>query len=415
MASVQYLFTSNLVSVRAKRTLLVVLLMLSCAITAHAKPPKLKQFRSRSYLIHTNLTRDEVRAYGKHMDAVFAQFEERFRDFHSRGAIEMPLYLLRTEAQYQAFMKSKGINAKNTGGMFFYSPKGQGLATWTQGRSRSQTFKVLQHEGFHQFAFNYIGQTLPTWINEGLAQYFEDAIILDDKMTTGLANARRVEQVRQALADGKTLKVSELVSTDAEDWADALRTDPERASLLYAQSWSIVFFLINGEDQRYQSAFGRYLKRVGEGRESRAAMEEAFGNHELTGLERRWIKFAKDQEPDPINLAATRMEFLGEALRYMHENGAKTPKNLSQLRDLLQARQFVLTRMSHGVTVKMDAKDPSLYRYARRNGTTGLFRLLEPARDDLPARITATGLRPEPTLVWSRDNEGKLVQDIEYR
>lgn len=63
----------------------------------------------------------------------------------------------------------------------------------------------------------------------------------------------------------------------------------------------------------------------------------------------------------------------------------------------------------------MDAKDPDLYRYVRHNGSAGLFRLLEPARDDLPARITAAGLRPEPTLVWSRDNDGNLVQDIEYR
>jgi len=27
----------------------------------------------------------------------------------------------------------------------------------------------------------------------------------------------------------------------------------------------------------------------------------------------------------------------------------------------------------------------------------------------------APGLRPEPTLVWSRDDAGKLVQDITYR
>ena len=72
---------------------------------------------------------------------------------------------------------------------------------------------MLQHEGFHQFAFNHIGEALPTWINEGLAQYFEDAIIVGDKMTTGLANARRVEQVKQALEDGRAMDFKATYST----------------------------------------------------------------------------------------------------------------------------------------------------------------------------------------------------------
>ena len=395
--------------------LLATMLVLLCSGAARAKTPRLQQYRSRSYLIHTNLSRDEVRAYAKHMDAVFKQFEERFQDFHSRGEIEMPLYLLRTEDEYQSFMAEQDINARNTGGMFFYSPIGQGLATWTQGRSRSQTFQVLQHEGFHQFAFNHLGRELPTWINEGLAQYFEDAIIVGDKMTTGLANARRVAQVDQALKDGRILGMKALISTEPADWAEALRTDPQRAALLYAESWSIVYYLIQGENQRYQPAFARYLKRVGDGRDSEAAFDEAFGRHKLTALEAKWKKFAANQQPDPINQAASRMEFLGEALRYIHENDVQMPRNLKQLRDLLQARRFVLTRTSHGVSIKMDAKDPSLYRFTRRNGSIGLFQILSPSRNDLPPRITATGLHPEPTLVWSRDESGQLVQDIEYR
>ncbi len=391
--------------------------LLACLFTAttHADVLQLQQFRSKSYHIHTNLTRDEVREFGKHMDTVFDQYEARFRDFNARGKPYMPLYLFRTEQQYHDFMKTQDIDATNTGGMFFFSPKGQGLATWTQGRSRSQTFQVMQHEGFHQFAFNYIGQTLPTWINEGLAQYFEDAIIVEDKMTTGLANARRVEQVKLALKEGNAFRVEELVETVPDDWSNALRSDPDKAAILYAQSWSIVYFLIHGDDQKYQSAFGTYLRKVGTGRDSPTAYREAFGSSELDGLEKRWRSFASEQTPDPINQAATRMEFLGEALRYIYQNGEQTPRSLNQLRDTLQARHFVLTRKSHGITIEMDAQDPQLYRYERNNGTNGLFRLLEPARDDLPARITATGLRPEPTLVWTRDNDGNLVQDIEYR
>jgi Protein of unknown function (DUF1570) len=382
---------------------------------SHSAAQELQQFRSRSYLIHTNLTRDEVRAFGKHMDTVYAQYEERFREFHTRSKAQMPLYLLRTEDQYQRFMTSQNIDATNTGGMFFFSPTSQGLATWTQGRSRSQAFQVLQHEGFHQFAFNRLGRELPTWINEGLAQYFEDAIIVGDHMTTGLANARRVEQVRRALESRTAIDFAWLVGISADQWSDTLRGEPDRAALMYAQSWSVVFFLIHGENDRYQPAFARYLQKVSAGRDSQTAFREVFGEDSLRPLASRWAEFADKQQPDPLNTAASRMEFLGEALRFMYQRGEPAPRTLARLRDSLQARHFVLTRKAHGITTEVTADDPDLYRYRRHNGSTGLFKLLEPARDDLPQRITATGLNPEPTLVWSRDADGKLVQDIEYR
>lgn len=392
----------------------VAALCLLCTGTLSAKTPELKRFRSKSYLIHTNLTRDEVRDYGRHMDTVYAQYEDRFRDFHARSNSQMPLYLFRTEAEYLGFMADQDFKANNTGGMFFFSPKSQGLATWTQGRSRSQTYQVLQHEGFHQFAFNHLGTELPTWINEGLAQYFEDAIIVGEKMTTGLVSTRRLEQVQHALENGTAFDFQVLIGLTPEKWADTLHHDPDRAALMYAQSWSVVYFLIHGDNDKYQSAFAQYLKKISAGRDSQSAFTEVFGDN-LRLMAQRWKSYAQKQKPDPINTAASRMEFLGEALRFMDQRGEPAPKTIKQLRESLQSRRFVLTRSSHGITTETAADDPDLYRYLRRNGTMALFKLLEPARNDLPPRITATGLHPEPTLVWSRDNEGKLVLDIEYR
>jgi uncharacterized protein DUF1570 len=403
---------------RRTRAIFSVLAVLLCLLTTSpllAQKLELQKFQSKSYIIHTNLSRDEVRAFGRHMDTVFAQYEDRFREFNTRTLAHMPLYLLRTEQQYQQFMASQDIKASNTGGMFFFSPKSQGLATWTQGRSRSQTFQVLQHEGFHQFAFNYLGTDLPTWINEGLAQYFEDAIIVGDKMTTGLASTRRLQQVQHALESGKAIDFAQLVNLSPQRWADTLHSNPDRAALLYAQSWSIVFFLIHGENNKYQPAFARYLQKVSAGRDHQSAFNEVFGENSLRPLAKLWTDFANQQQPDPINTAASRMEFLGEALRFMDQRNEKPPKSIKKLRDSLQARNFVLTRKAHGITTEINADDPDLYRYKRRNGTTTLFKLLEPSRNDLPPRITAAGLHPEPTLVWSRDNDGKLVQDIEYR
>ena len=46
------------------------------------------------------------------MDTVFDQYEERFRDFHARSQSQMPLYLFRTEAEYQSFMADQDFKAE---------------------------------------------------------------------------------------------------------------------------------------------------------------------------------------------------------------------------------------------------------------------------------------------------------------
>lgn len=394
--------------------LMGVLLVLLVSTPAWARLD-LRTFKSHHYEIHTNLQREQVVPFGRHMDRMFEQFEKRFSGFRSQRAGAMPIYLLRTHEDYLRFMAARGINAANSGGMFFVLPESQGLATWTEARSRSQTFEVLQHEGFHQFAHAYLGAQLPVWANEGLAQYFEDAILVRSRLEIGLANDRRLALVKHAVRTGTALPLETLLNIDYDQWSATLRGDAERARLLYAQSWNVVYFLVHGDGGKYQRAFTRYLHLISDGRDSAAAFRQAFGTQNLGPVEKRWRSFVETQEPDPVNAAASKLEFLGTALAWMQDQGEPMPRTLDDLKKHLQARQFRVTRQSHGLSTEFTSLDDSMYQFTRRNGSVGMFELLAPTRDDLPPRITARGLAPEPTLVWSRNAEGSLVQDVEYR
>ncbi|MEO0586116.1 MAG: DUF1570 domain-containing protein [Planctomycetota bacterium] len=385
------------------------------APTAGAQGVELQSFQSRHYLIHTDLPRDEVVDLGKHMDAVFAEFERRFDGFRNRRRAPMPLYLFATQEGYQAYLAELDINAVNSGGMFFVRPQAQGLATWVGGKSTTRTQVVLQHEGFHQFAWSYIGRDLPVWINEGLAQYFEDAIFTRSRMRTGLADARRIALVRDAIENDRAIPLEQIVSITSQAWSDTLATDPQRASLLYAQSWSLVYYLIHGRDGRYRSAFQRYLQLVSDGRRSSQAMYQAFGVQSLAGIDEQWRAYALAQEPDPVTAASERLDFFGMAMVYIKEQGEDVPRTFDEFQSLLSRRSFALTYSYHGLTHEVSATDPEVFMFARPSGTTAPFRMLAPSRDDLPPRIEAPGLKPEPRLEWSRDAEGQLVYEIEYR
>ncbi len=377
--------------------------------------PKLEVFASRHYHIHTDLPRRDVVPFGQHMDAIYERYRQRFADFNTHDQTPMPLYLFRARADYEAFLQRHDLNGHNSGGMFFVTKDIVGLATWTEGKSRSQTLAVLQHEGFHQFAWRHIGPNIPVWVNEGLAQYFEDAILVRDRMTLGLAGSRRVQAVRGAIASGDVMPVAALLAMTPQQWGGILREDPARSELLYAQAWSIAYFLIHADGGKYRAAFGTYLQLLSKSQDASQAYARAFGSSDVSKLEKAWLAYAAKQEPDPLSTATYRLEFIGTAMRFLEEQGEPLPDSIEALQQTLVSRGFAVTRTTHHITDTAEAADASMFTYDRPNGSAAAFQLLAASRSDLPPRVIATGLQPEPVLTWSRDANDQLVMDIIYR
>lgn len=374
----------------------------------------MRTYASHHYTIHSDLTRDEVRLFAVHMDAVFRAFERRFAGFEPRGREPMPLYLFRTEADYQSFLADRQIDGANSAGMFFVGPAGRGLAVYVEGLPRSKVFATLQHEGFHQFAYDYLGADLPIWLNEGLAQYFEAGVIVGQELRTGMTDSFALHAVQAAVREGRTLPFREILTDTPEAWSRRLTTEPDRARMAYAQSWSMAYFLIHGSGGRYRPRLDDYLRRLNNGHRAGDAFAAAFGD-DVDAFDRAWRRDVLTLQPDPVNTAADRMTFLAQSLLFLTANEQPIPADLDALEATLRRLQYRATWRSHGLERQFAGLDNDLYYYRLSNGSQARFQLLEPVRLDLLPRITAPGLQPEPTLMWLRDGDGELVCEIVYR
>jgi Protein of unknown function (DUF1570) len=398
------------------RITFALILILALAPPARAQS-ELKKYTSQYYDVYTDADRAEAAVFGNHMDRVFAEYAKRFAGFAPKFPDrKMALYLFKEQDQYLNFLKARGIDGANSAGLFAVTRSADGLFTWLHGKSKSSTFDILEHEGFHQFALIYLGANLPVWVNEGLAQYFEDGILIRGNMQLGLVNDQRLYQVQAALKDNYPLvDFDDLFDMTNKAWIQTLNRDPKRSALLYSYAWSVVYFLIHAEHGKYRAAFGQYLNRVAGGDPSSKAFREVFGLDDMKPLRAKWAQFILHAEPDAVSVALSRMEFLGSALRSMHKAKVPMPKTLAELRDDMRRVNFRAYYLTHGVRVEYHATDPKLYKYTARNGVEQEFELLEPSRNDLPPRITARGLKPQATLIWSFDKDGALVQEFEYR
>lgn len=273
-------------------------------------PEDLKEYKSNYYTIYTNLSRDEAKEYGLHMDRAFAEYTRRFESFRKRNRRSMPLYLVRTQDDYISLMSRFGIDASSSGGMFFPGREHEGLATWIEGTPKSWTLETLQHEGFHQFAYGYIGRQLPVWVNEGLAEYFGDGILVGNKMKLGMATIDRSRLVQHAIREAQAIGFDDLLDMTGEQWRANMLAGLPEGHLQYHQSWSVVHFLIHGDGGRYRKAFEKYLRLVSSGRQSGKAFRQAFGTEETTAFRKRWEKYMKKLKPDSFTAAIERMRFL---------------------------------------------------------------------------------------------------------
>jgi len=167
---------------------------------------------------------------------------------------------------------------------------------------------VIQHEAAHQVLYNVglhvRGGPNPAWLVEGLACLFEtppsasgaglgatNAFRLADfrEALAGPSRSPRVEDLTEAIADGRLVPLEQLVCRH-----DLFCTDGAQATWRYAQAWALACYL----DHHRHEAFADYIRRVASRQpgtivppgQELAEFEAAFGPIDAT-FEYRWVRY----------------------------------------------------------------------------------------------------------------------------
>lgn len=399
---------------RAAVPLVVVLAaLLALAPSARADARKdLTVFVSEHYRVFTDLPRAEAAIYGRHMDLIHRSYDRFLRRLEGDVRGLQDIFLLRDRMGYLSALASFGIDGSASGGMFFYGPAGSGLCTWVEGRPRGDVLSTLQHEGFHQFAFRKAAGELPIWVNEGLAEYFGDAVIVEGGVRHGIVDADRLERVRSARARGTAIPLEALLAIGPDTWRQNLTSGSPRGALQYDQAWSVVHFLIHA-DPKVERAFSDYLTALSRGVPHERAFPAAFGA-DRAPMEAAYDRFIANLQPDTFGEALSDLRFLAEGLRFLHERDGAAPTDATTLEAALLRARFRVTTTSHGVNRVTRAADAGVFVYVGDDGELAPFTLRPPTTPGLLPEVLASRLRPPVALTWRRDANGELVSDLQF-
>jgi len=310
------------------------------------------------YWIKTDVEADLANRLARHLNLMYAEYSRRLASLPSREPEKLNVMIFRTQRDYEFVLRTKfGVDGTGSGGMFFANPSGTALAFWVEGLPMRRIEHVLQHEGFHQFAYSRFGGDLPPWTNEGLAEFFGEAVLVDRKLVIGQTTPRVIERLKTAIELDEYIPFQRILTMTGRDWNRQVRRGD--GSLQYHQAWSMVHFLVYGDDGRYVNAFEKYLRLINAGYRSEESFIRAFGN-DIKAFEQRWVEYAKQAKPSAFVTAMERMEFLAAGALHLREKDI-VPESLDDLKAELQEVGFTYTHATHGVQTTLSAEDDKLF------------------------------------------------------
>jgi len=371
-------------------------------------------FQTAHYMITTDVEKGLAKDIGKHMDAVYEEYASRMSGFRAKTSkMIMPLYVWNKYETYLEFLRGYGFNAANSGGVYFRSQKGDGLSTWVEGQSRLKMYYVLQHEGFHQFAAAKIHENLPPWVNEGLAEYFGDALLINGRLVVGKLDEERLKRMNRAIAAHTYLPFDQLMNMNNDQWVARVTGGDKASSLMYDMSWSVCYFLIHS-DKKYRAALEQYLDIMNQGQTADVAFTKVFGKN-IGAFEKSWSAALPKFEADPWFTSVRRVQFYAEILKALHKQKVKVT-TFPRLRELVIKNSMAAKVKERDIVVR-DEKDIQLANEAEELSFPKPAEVELVASEDpkLPDGMVIRGLKPTTIrLSWKLDADGVIVEDLNY-
>jgi tetratricopeptide (TPR) repeat protein len=130
-------------------------------------------------------------------------------------------------------------------------------------------FANVYHEYTHYMLRK--AEWLPLWLNEGLAQFYENTDIDGKNAWVGQANAKELRLLNR----NDLLPIATLLAIDVRS---PYYHEEEKGSIFYAESWALTHFLIVSDRLQGTHRMRDYSEALAQGADAVAAAQHAFGD-----------------------------------------------------------------------------------------------------------------------------------------
>jgi tetratricopeptide (TPR) repeat protein len=131
-------------------------------------------------------------------------------------------------------------------------------------------FATVYHEYTH-FMMRNASEWMPLWLNEGLAEFYQNSDIQDKEVLLGQASPEDILYLRQ----NRLLPLATLFKVD---YASPYYHQEQKASVFYAESWALTHYIEITDGQKGTSRLQDYANLLVEKEDPVVAAQQAFGD-----------------------------------------------------------------------------------------------------------------------------------------
>ena len=118
---------------------------------------------------------------------------------------------------------------------------------------------------------------MPRWLNEGLAQIFETAILEAGVLRVGHADPERLSRVKEALRRNQLVPVADLLKANPDQFLVGHASDQQISGAYYLNSWALAFYLTFAQRRLGTPELDEYVRSLRQGAEPLDAFSKLVG------------------------------------------------------------------------------------------------------------------------------------------
>lgn len=261
------------------------------------------------------------------------------------------MVLFRNDSVFSTYKprNSDGSRRNNVAGYYMRAPWGAYMLTSADGHRLGFQLSTVLHEYGHDVFHHTLGNQLPSWLDEGLAELCGSVGAAGESHVTGRYLGRPLNWHVAAVRGAERPTVAELLVVDDT----AMRAMSENTiRLFYAKSWALVHYLMLGREDRRPGDVPAFVDALKAGRTPAEAFQQAFRTDMAT------IDTTLARYMDRVAFPAIRVEDTTAMLRTTTvEPMLESEVNQLQGHLLLQLNQMqdAQTRLSRALALNPDS------------------------------------------------------------
>jgi len=254
------------------KRIIVLLLLFSPALSrARDKPETWLQIRSQHFIVATNANEKAGRRIADQFERMRSVFHTVFPKLSIDTSSPLIVLAIKDEKDFRA-LEPVAFLAKGQlklAGLFLRAPDKNYVLLRVDALGE-HPYAVVYHEYTH-LLLSKAAEWMPLWLNEGLAEFYENTDIREADVALGQPSPGNLELLREN-------RVLPLPTLFAVDNSSPYYHEENKGSIFYAESWALTHYLYMRDRKEKTQTMSGYLELLSKKVDPLTAATRAFGD-----------------------------------------------------------------------------------------------------------------------------------------